>query len=431
MRLLTKLLVFLFFMGLVYAAWYVYGDSRLSSEAKSTLRAAAPAKASDGFIYLLGIGAPIDDDPIVEDERLLSEIRKYEKKYTEITDFSSFIDFKYESSLEALKGNGLFCLINNRGCLNSIFTKNIKTNINEDELKVIDERFDILLTKANFKSQLQPHYFEPLVNTRFLIIGSRLKALQIIKEARACCPQEAAIKLYGLIELYKHYVENSNTLIDKIIGYRAVSDSIEILYRLQKDYQLLLPSIPMLSASQLSLDEAVNREFAIIKSFADNFSHLDPFKDSPNFSGNPKWFNRSLKKVGYKKNLSLNKILTLYNGIKNISTSPISDYAEKISEYGELKESLESHSFHNAGGFAILSKYMPSLGQFFSGFNVNAKISLFNQLIKKPEIDLESLMVNNPFFPGDSNAVVFDEEDYTICLKNPVEDSSKFSCLHL
>ena len=109
---------------LVLAAWLLQLDDELSSDSRKMLDSIEWQEPNEAYVYFLGIGADIEDDPMAEGERLLSQIREHESSFS-IDSFealeadTSIQPLKYEAPL-ATPGGELFCALPDEHCIDKI-----------------------------------------------------------------------------------------------------------------------------------------------------------------------------------------------------------------------------------------------------------------------------------------------------------------------
>lgn len=412
-----------------YAFWFLFIDSPLSKETQAMLKSAQPIEYSDGFIYLLGIGAEIDKSPIAEGKGILEKIRIAETDYPKITDFDDSHGFKHSSTLKFPKPQSQFCnLRKGRECLEEIFTTDNEAGIEAHESIILRQRFSEFLSKTNFESMQAPHFYEAIIGLTELKGVARLRLLHSIAQAKNCCPEEAAKKIHSDIEKIKKYLERSNRIIDKITAYKILNVFIESLFKLNREYELKGDLITPLTAKQLDMNEAFINDFAVMKSTADILSKTKIIQKG-RWSWVPTWSERII----FKKNISLNQAIKTYKSAILISQSQQAKFKEKMNSHKKLQHTTSNNFLRNIFGMALLDMHLSGdiLPYVSRGFDINAKIHLYNQLVNTSDIHTNQLKLSNPYFPENLNSASYNKDDHSICLKGPLEDTRKFRCLYL
>lgn len=402
-------------MGLVLLAQQ---DDNLSSEANMMLDSIKWESPSNAYLYLLGMSAELGTDPILEGEKTISEIRVLESTYLDVNDFDDLQTFTQKTPL-VLPEHEIFCSISEPSCIYKIFSYS-KIDLSSETFEVLENRYLTLLGMEDLHSLTMPHFNEHIPLYSPLVKANRLVSLNAIYKARNCCPREASESLYDLIELLSRYVENSDTLIGKMIGYALLNETIEVLSMLLREFNLEGKGIKLLSKEQLSFNKAINREFAFARSVILIAARGDKWK----------WVPEWVEKIGIKENMTSNASVPLYRYVVSLSESSQLEFKDLLGQSEKIP--LKTAWFRNFFGTLLNQTALPNYEKYVArGFDLNAKISLFNE-IRGQKITPEILKnIPNPYYNDSTNNGIIDAEKNRVCFDGPLEDPKYLRCISL
>lgn len=104
-------------------------DDELSTDAVEMIDAVDWQNHNEAYVYLLGIGAELGQDPLVEGSLVLAEIRKSEAIYSDARSYESWGTYERRPVLE-LPDNDLLCSLHDADCTASRY---LETDIVLDE----------------------------------------------------------------------------------------------------------------------------------------------------------------------------------------------------------------------------------------------------------------------------------------------------------
>ena len=390
-------------------------DNKLSPEATSMLDSIEWQKSNDAYIYLLGIGAALGEDPKVEGTLVLAQIRKAEESYAQASsdDWGSY-DRRPTINLPE---HDSFCSVNETDCITSLFIQS-DIDLNDPLMIEVKHRHETFLKLDGFTTMTQPHLYEPFANFVPLVKGNRLVSLNAIESAKKCCPEDAMKQLYAHIELLKKYTKETDNLIGQMIAYVLLNETIDVLSLLVEKYDLAGRPIALLTSDELSLDRVMDRELA----FGSSILQPNVFEDS--YKPLPKW----VIKTVFKPNMTINTSATGHLSVKEISMLPQVNFIDAIENQDNNK--FDVSDVRNILGFFL---YKIGMNNNFSsyiarGFDLNSKITLFNGLLAKPLNDDVLSGIANPYYQEEYDAY-YDAETSRVCLGGPYEMMGFARCL--
>ena len=241
--------------------------------------------------------------------------------------------------------------------------------------------------------------------------------MSAIEKAKGGDPNIAVSELYRLIEAQKRFLTEVDNLIGKTIAYVLLNETIDVLSLILREYQVKATSIELLTYEQLSIDGLVNREFAFVKSSL-TLGDLDA-----EYHYLPSWVIRLV----FKPNMTINAALPVYDNAKRLSKLPMHEFAEIAKQTKTL--SLEASWVRNAIGSTLNQIAQINLKPYIAhGFDLNAKLTLFNSVLDQRLLESTRLSIDNPYYDV-KQEVEFIKEANKFCLQGPLEDPRFFRCL--
>lgn len=165
MTLFRKIVLSLFIV-ITTAIILLQFDDELSDEAQALLPVINENDSSQAYLYLLGLGAELDKDPITEGEKVLASIRRLETHYPTIESFDDIDIEVYEPSL-SIPDHDIFCPIEEKSCIDTLLNSH-DVDLTTPLWSALKERYQTFLTLRDFRSLTQPHIYEPLPRYSYL-----------------------------------------------------------------------------------------------------------------------------------------------------------------------------------------------------------------------------------------------------------------------
>ena len=390
-------------------------DNELSPEATSMLESIEWQKSNDAYIYLLGIGAALGEDPKIEGPLVLAQIRKAEAAYAQAS-FDDWGSYDERPTIDLPEHDSL-CSVNEAGCIASLFTAS-DLDLADPLMVEVKRRYETFLKLDRFTTMTQPHLYEPLANFVFLVKGNRLVSLNAIENAKKCCPEKAMNQLYVHLELLKKHTKETDNLIGQMIAYVLLNETIDVLSLLIEKYDLAGQPIALLTNEELSLDRVMDRELA----FSSSILQPNVFEDS--FKPWPKW----MIKTVFKPKMTSNATATSYLSAKEMSMLPQVSFIDAIENQGDNK--FELFDVRNLLGFFLyeINSNINFNSYIARGFDLNSKITLFNGLLGRPLNDDVLSGIENPYYREKYDAK-YDEKISRVCFDGPYEMVGFARCL--
>ena len=299
-------------------------DDELSPEATSMLENIEWQKSNDAYIYLLGIGAALGEDPNVEGRLVLAQIRKAEESYAQPSS-NDWGHYKQRPTID-LPEHDSFCSVKEVDCIASLFIQS-DIDLNDPLMIEVKHRHETFLKLGGFTTMTQPHLYEPFAHFELLVKGNRLVSLSAIERAKKCCPEDAMNQLYAHLELLKKHIKETDTLIGQMIAYVLLNETIDVLSLLIEKYDLTGHPIALLTSEELSLDRVMDRELA----FGSSILQPNVFEES--YKPLPKW----MIKTVFKRNMVTNASAAYYLSVKKISMLPQVNFIDALEGQGNDK----------------------------------------------------------------------------------------------
>jgi len=245
--------------------------------------------------------------------------------------------------------------------------------------------------------------------------------LSALERARFCCPEDAVEDLYILIELLKRYSASSDFLIDRVISYTSINEAIEILSFIARDYHVPTRKLTPLSSEQLSFMRIMSGEFTLSHNVS-SIIFLGEFA-----SLTPEWVQRVLLKP----NMTSNMVVAKYQNAIYASELESSRFQNYLDNSKELD--IEYSWLRNfIGSRLVIAGQRTSFDEYIGrGFDLNAKIALFNGILNKRITSKVLADIENPYHDIAGQKASIDKENMRACFDGPIEDERYVRCLYM
>ena len=392
-------------------------DDELTPDAVAMLESVKWQDSNDAYLYLLGIGAKLGEEPPEEGALVLAQIRKNEVNYRSSKPYAEWPEYDERPTIE-LPEHDSFCSTKDENCITTLFIES-DIDLNQPLMTEVKSRYQTFLSLEGFTTMTEPHLFEPFVDFTFLVKANRLMSLSAINKAEKCCPEGAMNELYELVELQKKHATEADTLIGQMLAYALLNETIDVLSLLIEKYRLAGRPITLLGQRELSLERVINREFAFI------FSGINSLELHQGIKLSPQWVRKAL----YKKNISANALVPAYKEVKRLSLLSQQDFAREASDEGAAKVSVMSWIRNPWGSYLHVFIGKPSLIDYVGrGFDVNSKITLFNGLLGKSLNSDVMGGILNPYYPDQYDAT-YNQNTKRVCFGGPLKMSGFMRCI--
>ncbi len=408
---LKKILIgFLLFFTVLFIFTQV--DDHLTDESEQLLNLAKNTEESEAFLYLMGISAPENKDPI--------QVGKEQKEK--------------RNDSETLKIPDAFrCNDGNANCLQLLFSDEQSVLSALESNKMLINRYEAFIKLAGFRNLSTPDINEVLPDFLYLKTGNRLWLLSAIDKIKRnhnnIIEVEAAVSSVFLnIDHIRRHLKTSNTIISKLVFLSMLAENLDVLSILKNQYAISFTEKMIPSVARLERDLAVPvaREFLMFHKLFNSFDRNPAILDKAGKKSQslPGWVVRALFKPG----ISTNAIFPVYK--KSIDNSLLS--AKEFAKLTDriIHSDVEKSWVRNSIGTILNETALPDYHSYIARFHdVDVKISMLNTLNSSENKNNEVLFIN-PYYPG-GEQIKFSEEKNEICLPGPMKDERNYRCLPL
>lgn len=403
------------FIFLVASVLLLQIDDELSFEAKAILGSVDWQTPSDSYLYLIGIGAELGSAPAEVGSQVLSDYNEAALNYADTKE----LYFRNDKEKIELPEHEAFCSARVPECILSLFS-NQEGLLESEAMAALKERYLMFMSMRGYRTLTKPSVFEPMPSYQYLVKGNRLFSLSSIELAEGGEPEIALRMLYQLIDMQKKHISETDNLIGRMIAYVMLNETIDVTSLLIQKYAVTGAKIQLMSVDELSMEKPINREFAFVHSGVnDLYMNGDAVETY--------WPGWALRVV-YKPNMMMNAVVPVYQNAKDNSRLTLPSFALMASDGVEL--TLKSSWVRNSVGSILNQVARIDLNPYIArGFDLNAKISLFNAIVNEPIIPDTLLSIDNPYYPGQHRTPAMSEDKARVCFDGPYEDPRNFRCI--
>lgn len=399
--------------GLVF---YLQFDDPLDNNTQELLALYQPAaEPSEPYLYLLGLLAHPDEDPIQVGRQRFAE---YAKQAAD-ADYKA-IDYPKAKRLPTPSDDDEFCYPEQSECLARLLAGEIdiaavlskhrlllervnQLHINNDD----SHHIDIAITDV-----LTPPYGHVIAAARLEVYAS----LQAYNQGEV---QSAIQHLMDNLAMARTQLTYQDTELGKVVYIHLISDyldTLSILFSLQSGLPAL--QLSSLTLAEKDLDRVVIRRFYATYSY---YKDMMPLlrEDFSIPEGQGGW----LLRIVFKPNMSINAEAAMHQWTRRLTLLSLPEFAHSLQQHGLPRTS--SSMVRNYTGTVLLEISLlpdPTDHIIYRIMDLDAKIRLFNQYYSHGQ-DVSQL--TNPYFPDQPVQV----EDGAICFIGPLDNENNKSCL--
>ncbi len=417
MKLLSKKL----FLGLTLVAllwtaifYALLRDDALSKEALTLLEADEPASNQDGYFYLMGIHAAVDEDPIVVGKNLLASIQQQAKA----TKANPFVTTNYQLYPDEKKlilpSGDLFCPLKEDNCFEKIIDN--LNSFNPNDHSILLQRYLSYIQMPKHDLLTTADADEPFPPYQYLVKGSRVFLLTLFQQEQFN-PGSSIDQLNNHLTLLRAKLATADSLIEKVVYISIISQHIEFMFYISKiyDYKNSV-KIEKLSLSEINFSPAFKREFWW------QVSLFKKLHGSPYLFGEEGNTPTLISRILFKQNMSINLAATKFSKIVNTSRLSAFEFAQYKSAAPTNFE--KNYSLRNIIGNKLAAIAAPDYDKYVLRINeLNNKILLFNSLVANKGVPVDLV---NPYYQLAEQPEI---KNGRLCLKSPMEDDSFTGCL--
>ncbi len=396
-------------------------DDDLSEEALALISIIEEPKESQAYIYLLGINAAPDADPLEVGGKLLEEYRKQEAD-------ENYKAVEYSDPDQILPPEGdLFCGFFQEDCAKTLFTTDFNIEELEREHAILLERLETLHGFGDYRTLSMPSASEHLPAFHYIAYGERIRVLRAISLHKKGRSQEAVDLLLKRLEVLRKSFAVQDNLIGKMIYVIKISEIVDVagIILTESGDSVKAELLPGMTLAEKRLDRVSAREFGMpyylfknLDKSPDMFEVSDPMKEGETQEAKvPGWVLR----ITYKPNMTINAVVPFYTRMTRLSKLSPGEFAQDI-ESGQIPEMTASR-FRNYIGTILVNMSRPNLEEYVGRImDVETKIELFNQIHYYGK---QEDRVENPYYPGEYS---YGEGD-AVCFRGPLKDERRLRCL--
>lgn len=390
-------------------------DDPLSPEVETMLEAAFYDGESEAYYYLLGINAAPDEDPGEVGRELFESIQYAEQLYDTAKEELDYEHYPLEKAIPLPEGN-FFCHTWKDGCLEAVFSGTEQYGEILRSHQALLERYRKFLLFSEYRTLSRPAFHEPLPSYSYLVRAIRLSVIEALSLTESQGGDKALERMLIDISSLRRSIALQDSLIGKTLAITALSESIDFASILaQRGIESDFNSLPPLSADEKDMFPSMARELAMIRdahiSLANQKGDIWPI----------------IFRLVYKENISTNDSYPIFLRATYLDDLKSSDFAKHLEH--EEDSAVNLSWIRNPVGSYITNISNISYDEYVGRVhNVDAKISLFNVLLRN-EGDVSILSsVANPFYP-DTKSALMSEDGARICFDGPLEDQRNLRCL--
>ncbi|MEB8431900.1 hypothetical protein OO007_06640 [Cocleimonas sp. KMM 6892] len=431
MKLVLKL-VTLITIPVVLVVYYFTVDDKIAPEASQMYQSVGENTESDAYVYLLGIYAGVDDDPMTVGKQQLEYLRAEEKRIADKSFEEQTYKIREYPKAKRLKEFKLksckdFKIQDNCGYVDRLLAQNDNSEQIKTTESILLERYREFLAKDDFHTLAVPNMMTPFPSYSYLFAGNNLSHLIALEYAEKNREEEAITALLHEIKQLRHLLQQADSIVLKAIGARSISNSLDLLsviiHKQKLDFH---QTIPVLNEEEKSLEKPLNYEFAMAYKFSKVFQRNS---STDNSQTNSELGGILSRKFLYKPNMQINVAYPRYKKIIKLSKGSAKNFTgfvENDKPVNVKKSFLRNYigDILNNVAFPDYSKYAASL------FYLDAKIQLFNATANTKNLPVSPSAINNPFYDNENSAVYL-ENDNSLCFKVPKETRPSDNCLRI
>lgn len=382
-------------------------DDTLSPEAVELIGQFKEPQESQAYLYLLGIYASKNDDPVEVGKRLFEEYKKQESD-------DSYELVEYEQSKKiSLPSGDLFCKVWEEGCLARLFDSEFDEKLQATHGLLIS-RVNAFYDFDEYTTLTKPSIMEPYPHYRYLSAAERLKVLNAIGVYKAGAPEEAILALQNQFKRLRRVLELQDNLVGKLVTLSSLAEIIDVKSAILSAASLQTDRLENLTLSEKDLSAAFARELALLyKAFKDVDKHPQFFSTQRKV---PSWLTRLV----YKLNMTINAVAPRYTRFIHLSKLTPAEFARQVKE--EPKQTASVSKLRNYIGFA-LAETSPEFHFYVAQFkDFEAKVELFNH---RYHLQRDLAEASNPYYDNEKPEILEDKA----CFRGPFEDIKFLRCL--
>ncbi len=378
-----------------FTTWWLQ-DAPLDDAARQWLNT-TPTDDNPAYAYLLGFGAPADQSPARQGNALVQRQKTHP-------------DLSLPNEYRELNASPLLCRNVDAACLLEQQDKHIQAEALVNQYQFLIDRYRALIGFAYFSDNTPPHLEASFPEYSLLLTASRLQSLAwAISET----PGENIGKE---IQHLRHWLAQDHSLISKMIANAMLAEKLQLVALLVQQGKMPAPNLASLSPAEKSFRSPLKKEFSLMAHF---FLHEQYREEQQSAS----WFEEIQFKAGLKKNISVNRMLPLYQHYAELAEQPV-DVIE--ADTFQPEPTSTSEAIRNPIGNILLETASPNFKEYLLRLvHLEARMALLKKLADTDT----SQRADNPWTPGKDDTLT--RQDQQLCFRNAPDNDRYNSCLPL
>ncbi|MEQ3724396.1 hypothetical protein [Alcanivorax sp.] len=378
-----------------FTTWWLQ-DAPLDDAARQWLNT-TPSDDNPAYAYLLGFGAPADQSPSRQGSALVQRQKSHP-------------DLALPNAHRDLDASSLLCRNMDASCLLHQQEKRVESEALVNQYQFLIDRYQTFLGFAYFSDNTPPRLDATFPEYNLLVTASRLQSLAwAISEA----PGE---KIVEEIQQLRHWLTQDHSLISKMIANALLAEKLQLTALLVQQGRMSTLTLAPLSPEEKSFQAPMQKEFALMAHF---------FIDEQYRDGNEvaSWIEEIQFRAGLKKNISVNRMLPLYQHYAQLADQPV-DVIE--ADQFQPKPASTSEAIRNPIGNVLLETASPDFKQYLLRLvQLDARMTLLKQL---GDTDVPPRAAN-PWTPGKDDTLI--RKDQQLCFRHAPDHDRYNACLPL
>lgn len=381
-------------------------DDKLNPEIEPFLSKGIATEDNDAYFYLMGIDAPANENPLAAGK----------KKYESIDPKQSIFDKDSASTILeptaklALPKNEYFQHSEENNWLNAMFEESDALAEVLSNNAVLLARYQSFIKMKDYRTLAKPTAPDVFPPYTYLEKGNQLLLLKAIHTVQTSGVTEAVPLVMNNISALRLQLQNADEFFSKGIYASLISDNLDLLSILSHQQTAHFETkIAPISSAERNLEIASSREYSIANGMLDQF-----INGRENQTAVANWF----KKLLLKPNMTANQ--RYENFKKDLEFAQLeqlefaNSQSEAIKNYEERSNQISWRNF--VGSVHFYDIFNPNVIERTTQlFDLNAKISVFNQLSDKTELPMNVDDIQNPYYDTNGTAY-YSKNGKSICV---------------
>ncbi|GMG87826.1 hypothetical protein [Biformimicrobium ophioploci] len=414
---------FLIALGVLVAlVGFLQVDDELDPGAQALLQQAQPQRESRAYLYLLGMDAPVGEDPEALGRERLAKIREAEARFEKAGQYE--LEPWNTSGQLPMPQLPRVCDIGSSKCLwkEEYLSPALEADISDNRLLL--ERYRAYVAFDDYRLMSRANPSAPLPSFAYLSYGSRLQVAEAISAIRSNELQMGSELLAAAYKELHEQLRQSDSLIHGMVMLALIGEVVDAVALISQEYPgFQMDALPELSEGDVPVSKWLGHELAHVESFGTLLKHHSEKISSTDWEL-PSWINFAL----IKPNMLLNQHFEVMKGLISDYESGDLDFKPGARRYWEPSM---MDWVRNLGGVA-LSADMPEealLEYVARSFDVRTKVSMANALLGSSDKKISRLIVKNSYTSEPESPEAFAENSNWYCLSGPLEDKNRYRCL--